>query len=381
MTTVDVAIAGGGLIGLGIAWRCVQRGLTVVVVDPDPGQGASHAAAGMLAPVAEAAYGEEALLRLGQASLARYPAFVAELEAATGLTVGLRTHGTLQVGFDADDLRALDDLHRYRLELGLPAERLTASEARRREPALTPRLRGAVHVPGDHSVDGRAVHHALEVAARKAGVVLVERRAAAVSIQSGRAAGLILDDGSILAARVTINALGAWSSQLDTGGPVPVRPVGGQILRLRGEPLLDGTVRALVRGRSVYLVPIGRLGSDPWRHDELVIGATTEEKGFDSRVTAGGVYELLRDAIEVVPGVTELDLVESLVRFRPATPDNAPILGPGPVEGLILATGHYRNGVLLTPVTADAIADLAAGGPLPEVARGFGLERFGEARS
>jgi glycine oxidase len=369
VTTVDVAIAGGGLIGLGIAWRCVQRGLTVAVADPDLGGGASRAAAGMLAPVAEASYGEEALLRLGQASLARYPAFVAELEAETGLTVGLRTQGTLQVGFDADDLRALDDLHRYHLELGLPAEKLTAGDARRREPALTPRLRGGVHVPGDHSVDGRALHSSLEVAARKAGVLVVSQRATALSIHNGRSAGLELDDGQTLTAPVTVNALGAWSSRLAGGGPVPVRPVGGQILRLRGEALLGGTVRALVRGRSVYLVPIG--------HHEVVVGATVEEKGFDSRVTAGGVYELLRDAIEVVPGVTELDLVESLVRFRPGTPDNAPILGPGAVEGLILATGHYRNGVLLTPVTADAIADLAAGGPLPEVARGFGLDRFG----
>jgi glycine oxidase len=365
-----VVIAGGGLIGLGIAWRCARRGLAVTVVDPDAGQGASRAAAGMLAPVAEASYGEERLLRLCQDSLARYPGFVAELEAAAGDAVGLRTSGTLQVGFDADDMRALDELHRFHLELGLPAERLTTGDARRREPALTPRIRGAMYVAGDHSVDGRALHRALGTAAAKAGVTFDHRRAAAVLVEAGRAAGLVLDDGTELRGGTTVNALGAYSPQLGGGAPLPVRPVGGQILRLRGEALLDGTVRALVRGRSIYLVPLGT--------DELIVGATVEEKGFDSRVTAGGVYELLRDAIEVVPGVTELDLAETMVRYRPGTPDNAPILGGCDLPGLVLATGHYRNGVLLTPVTADAIADLVTTGSLPEVAQGFGLDRFRE---
>jgi glycine oxidase len=376
--TVDVVIAGGGLIGLGIAWRCAQRGLSVTVVDPDAGRGASQAAAGMLAPVAEASYGEERLLRLCQDSLARYPAFVAELQAAVGDpnrdpigdkgTVGLRTNGTLQVGFDADDMRALDELHRFHQELGLPAQRLTAGDARRLEPGLTPRIRGAVHVPGDHSVDGRALHRTLWTAAEKAGVTVDRRRATAVAVEAGRAVGLVLDDGGMLRGTTTVNALGAWSQQLAGGPAVPVRPVGGQILRLRGEPQLDGTLRALVRGRSVYLVPLGA--------DELIVGATVEEKGFDSRVTAGGVYELLRDAIEVVPGVAELELAETLVRYRPGTPDNAPILGACELPGLVLATGHYRNGVLLTPVTADAIAELVARGSLPDVAEGFGLDRF-----
>jgi glycine oxidase len=366
----DLVIAGGGLIGLGVAWRCAQRGLAVTVVDPAAGQGASRAAAGMLAPVAEASYGEERLLRLGQDSLARYPGFVAELEAAAGEPVGLRTNGTLQVGFDADDMRALDDLHRFHLELGLPAERLTAGDARRREPALTPRIRGAVYVAGDHSVDGRALHRTLATAAGKAGVTFDRRRAAAVLVEAGRAAGLVLDDGTGLRGTTTLNALGADSPRLPGGPPLPVRPVGGQILRLQGDPLLDGTVRALVRGRTVYLVPFGT--------DGIIVGATVEEKGFDSQVTAGGVYELLRDAIEVVPGLTELRLAETLVRYRPGTPDNAPILGACDLPGLILATGHYRNGVLLTPVTADAIADLVTTGSLPDVARGFELDRFRE---
>jgi glycine oxidase len=372
--SADVIIAGGGLIGAGIAWRAVQRGLTVRLVDPEPGAGASRVAGGMLAPVTEATYGEERLLRLCQDSLRRYPSFVAELEAATGASVGLRTTGTLLVGFDADDMRALDELHRYHRELGLPAQRLTPGEARRLEPGLTPRLRGAVHAGSDHSVDGRALHAALLAALPPQ--TLVRARVAGVAVQSGRAVGVTLADGSVLNGETVVLALGARSADLPGAPALAVRPVGGQILRVRGldgEPLVQQTVRALVRGRSVYLVPIGA--------DQVIIGATSEEKGWHSRVTAGGVFELLRDATEVLPGLAEAELTETLVQFRPGTPDNAPILGPTELPGLIAATGHYRNGVLLTPVTADAIAELLATGALPEVASGFAAARFASVHS
>jgi glycine oxidase len=365
----DVAIAGGGLIGLAIAWRCAQRGLSVVVADEAPGSGASYAAAGMLAPVAEAAYGEEALLQLGRASLERFPAFAAEVHRASGLDVGLRTAGTLVVGFDADDMRALDALHAYQLELGLATFRLTPSEARRREPSLTPRLRGALQVTGDHSVDARALHAGLLAAAEAAGVRLVRTRVDRINVDSGRATGLCLADGTRLDAGTVVLALGAWSGSLPGAPALPVRPVKGQILRLAGaEGLLDGTVRALVRGRQVYLVP-GPGG-------RLIIGATVEDKGFDATVTAGAVHDLLREAIDVVPGVAELELRETLARWRPGTVDNAPLLGPSALPGLVLATGHYRNGVLLTPVTADIIAEVVAGGTLPELAAGFRADRF-----
>jgi glycine oxidase len=370
----DVVIAGGGLIGAGIAWRSVQRGLTVALVDPDPGSGASHAAGGMLAPVTEATYGEERLLRLCQESLRRYPAFVADLQAATGRPVGLRTGGTLLVGFDADDMRLLDDLHRYHRELGLPASRLTPGEARRIEPGLTPRLRGAVHAASDHSVDGRALQAALLAALPPDAVI--RQRVTAITVESGRAVGLGLADGSVLRGGTVVLALGAASAALPGAPALPVRPVGGQILRaqaLDGEPLLHSTVRALVRGRSVYLVPLGS--------DGVIIGATSEEKGWHSRVTVGGVFELLRDATEVLPGLAEAELTETLVQFRPGTPDNAPILGQTELPGLVVATGHYRNGVLLTPVTADAIAELLVTGALPEVAQGLGAGRFGTVHS
>jgi glycine oxidase len=365
----DVVVAGGGLIGLSVAWRSAQRGLSVTVVDEAPGTGASYAAAGMLAPVTEAAYGEESLLRLCLASLERYPDFVAELARAGGIEVGLRTAGTLVVGFDEDDVRALGALHTYQQELGLHAERLTGREARRKEPSLSPRVRGGLHVPGDHSVDPRQLHRALLAAAASVGVRIMRSRVEAVRVVDGRATGLRLAGGEELAGEAVVLALGAQSASLHGVPPLPVRPVKGQILRLRGAAgLLAGTVRALVRGRQVYLVPS--------TGDGLVVGATVEDRGFDPTVTAGGVHDLLHDAIDVVPGVSELELVETLARWRPGSADNAPVLGPSGLPGLVLATGHYRNGVLLTPVTGEAIAELLASGSLPALAKPFTVDRF-----
>jgi glycine oxidase len=368
----DVAVAGGGLIGLATAWRAAQRGLSVTVVDDSPGTGASAAAAGMLAPVTEAGYREEALLRLGLASVQRWPAFAADVEAASGTPVGLRTAGTLVVGFDEDDVRELTALHAFQTELGLAAERLTPRESRRREPSLTPRVRGGLLVAGDHSVDGRALHAALLRAAEDTGVRLVRDRVTALRVDGGRAAGLETAGGASVVAGSVVLALGAHSGRLPGVPPLPVRPVKGQILRLAGATdLLEGTVRALVRGRQVYLVP--------YAGDRLIVGATTEDRGFDPTVTAGGVHDLLHDAIDVVPGISELELVETLARWRPGTPDNAPLLGPGPLPGLVLATGHHRNGVLLTPVTAEVTAELLATGTLPELAAPFTADRFAAA--
>jgi glycine oxidase len=366
----DVLVAGAGVVGLSVAWRAAQRGLAVTVVDDAPGTGASYAAAGMLAPVAEAAYGEQPLVELSRASLALYPAFVSELAEASGRSVHLRTAGTLLVGFDEDDVRELDRTHAFHLELGLDAARQTPRACRAQEPALTPRLRGGVRIAGDHSVEPRGLHAALLAAATAAGVTLVRRRIAELVLEQGRAVGVRLEDGQVPRAASTVLALGAWSGRLP-GVPdqsVPVRPVKGQILRLRGTPLLQGTVRALVRGRSVYLVP--------YDEDRLVVGATVEEQGFDPRVTAGAVLDLLRDATEVVPGLTELELVETLARWRPGTPDNGPLLGPSSVPGLVLATGHYRNGVLLAPVTAQAVTDVLVGQPLAGPAAAFAGDRF-----
>lgn len=373
----DVIVVGGGAIGLAVAWRAAANGLDVTMTDDNPGRGASWVAAGMLAPVTEAHYGEEALVRLHLAAVARWPTFAAELAETTGHDIGLRTDGTLAVARDADDLRALEALARFQRSLGLVAERLRARECRQLEPLLHPRVRGGLFAPGDHQVDTRRLVRALLVAVERAGVRVVRRRVAAVDLATQvdrRVAGVRLDDGTSIAAGTVVLTAGSRSGKI-AGLPAdtvpPVRPVKGQILRLgtdaRG-PHLARSVRGLARGRSVYLVP---------RADgELVIGATVEEQGDDTTVTAGAALELLTAAVDVVPGVAEAELVETSAGLRPGTPDNAPVLGPSPVDGLVLATGHYRNGILLTPVTADAVVTYITGGTLPSVAAPFTLARF-----
>ncbi|MEW6474907.1 MAG: glycine oxidase ThiO [Actinomycetota bacterium] len=376
--SADALIVGGGVIGLSVAWRLAQRGLTVTVVDDDPAGGASRAAAGMLAPITEAHFGEEALTALNLESARRWPAFAAEVEAATGAAVGYRTEGTLAVAFDDDDLAVLTELRAYHERLGLPGQRLRGRECRALEPLLSPLVRGGIFVESDHQVETRALTAALLVAAERSGVTLVRRRAARLDLDGNgerRAVGVTLDSGEQLRAPVTVLAAGCWSATLP-GLPAavrpPVRPVKGQILRLRPAdrhaPRLSCTVRGLRRGRSIYAVP---------RADgRVVVGATCEEKGWDTTVTAGAVRELLEDATEVVPALGEFELAETLARLRPGTPDNGPILGPSALPGLLLATGHYRNGVLLAPLTADAVADAVVGGTMPAVAEPFAAHRF-----
>lgn len=376
--TADVAIVGGGTIGLAIAWRAAQRGLDVVLADPEPGRGASWAAAGMLAPVSEVEYEEEHLLDLALASAAAWPDFAAELSAAADLDVGYRDCGTLFVGRDADDMAVLDALLDYQRRLGLDVERLGGSQTRELEPLLDPSVRGGLLTAEDHAVDNRRVVTALQAAAVGAGAELVHDVADRIVVDGGRARGIQVGDGGRIDAGSVVVAAGAHSRDLpglpDAARP-PVRPVKGELLYLRamgdrlgGEPFIRHNVRAVVRGRHVYLVARG--------DGRYVLGATAEERGFDTTVTVNGVWSLLRDAREILPSITELELLETTAGLRPGSPDNAPVLGPTPVDGLVLATGHYRNGVLLTPVTATAIVDLLVEGHLPDVAKGFTLDRF-----
>ena len=373
-TSDEVVVVGGGLIGLAIAWRCAQRGRSVLVVDPAPGTGASHAAAGMLAPVTELHYGEEGLLRLNLLSARRYPAFVAELEDAARATVGYRTEGTIAVGLDLDDRAVLTELQAFQTSLGLDVEALTAREARRLEPMLDPGIRSALHVRSDHSVDNRRLVTALLGAARSSGVRMVRERADELISDDSGVRG-VRAGGVVHPAATVVLAAGCWSGMIDglpDGVLPPVRPVKGQILRLQVPPsygtVLTRTVRGFVRGSGVYLVP---------RADgEIVIGATVEERGFDDVVTAGAMYEVLRDARTLVPAVTELAVIEFTAGLRPGSPDNAPLIGPTRLPGLVVATGHFRNGVLLAPVTADLVADLLTTGSLPEDAAAFTPERF-----
>ncbi|WP_245956047.1 FAD-dependent oxidoreductase [Nonomuraea fuscirosea] len=421
-------IVGGGVVGLSVAWRLARAGRQVTVVDPAPGRGASYAAAGMLAPVSEVTYTEAPLLRLGVASLRRWPAFAAELTEDAGLAgptpgedrdagpgagagraspgsgagnglagggaaggdplaLDLRSEGTLDVAFGADDLAALDELAAFMDKLGLPVERLTGRECRRLEPMLAPSVRGGLLAPGDAWVDPRRVTAALLTALERRGAEVVRARVTELLREGDRVTGVRLappepygtgnggtgnggtgnggtgnggghgevrpgarattgaetraeTSADIRAERVILTA-GAWSGEL---AEVPVRPVKGQIMRLRSpQPLLNRCVRGTVHGSSVYLVPRG--------DGELVVGATQEEMGFDTRVTAGGLYELLRDARELVPGITELEVADVVAGLRPGTPDNLPVIGPSGTPGLTFATGHHRGGVLLAPLT------------------------------
>jgi glycine oxidase len=378
---VDVAIVGGGVIGLSIAWRAAQQGQRVLVADPLPGSGATHAAAGMLTPIAEAAYAEREIFGLGQESLRRYAGFVAELQAATGLPTGFRQTGTLQVAYDADDYAVLAETRLLQESFGVQLLQLTARECRAAEPMLDPAVRGGLLAPDDGSIDPRLLAVALLRAADGAGARIVRQSVTEIICNAGRADRVRLADDSVVPASWIVLAAG-WESALIPGLPdgiaPPVRPVKGQIIRLRTTPVMDAaglppgllqrTVRGTVRGSSVYLVPR--------ENGELVVGATQEELGRDTTVTAGGVWELLRDARTLVPGITELEVADIVAGLRPGTPDNAPIIGPSELPGLVLATGHFRAGVLLAPVTADTVAAfLRTGTPDPSW-RAFAVGRF-----
>jgi glycine oxidase len=359
---VDVAVVGGGVIGLAVAWRARERGLSVLLVERDlVGRGASPVAAGMLAPVSEVEFGASGrgALELALRSAQLWPSFAGELAELTGVAVGLRRSGTLMVARDADEARELERQLAFRESLGLRALRRRASEAREREPALATTVRMALEVPDDHSLDPRSAVRALRAACERSGVEIVEHADAAEPLSDStdeRIVGVRVRGDRRRAAQVVL-ATGAWSGLLD-GLPdharVPVRPVKGQTLRLR-DPAGPGLLQGAVRCHGVYIVP-----RDDGRY---VLGATVEERGFELEATAGAAYELLRAAHELVPGISELHLEEVCVGLRPGTPDNAPIIGRGACDGLIWATGHYRNGILLTPLTAELVVDVLTAEP------------------
>ena len=373
----NVVVIGAGVIGLGIAWRLAARGVPVAVLDKGTaGAGASHAAAGMLAACCEAEPGEDALITLGRESQARWPAFAAELEQASGMEVGLRSEGTLVVALTADDQARLNHQLLFQQKLGLPLQWISAAETRRREPHLAGKLAGAVFSPEDTQVDNRKLAAALRVAAEAAGASISEHRAvSAISSPGGRVDGVVFADGTKAAADVVVLAAGAWSRGIAGLAPElrpPVRPIKGQMLALRMDaaaPLLNHVVWA----PGAYLVPR--------RDGRMLIGATVEEKGYDASLTAGGILTLLEAAWRAVPAVEELPIDEMWVGHRPGSRDDAPILGTGPIEGLVYATGHHRNGILLTPITADAIARLVLDGVAEPAIRPFGIERFGSLRA
>lgn len=373
-TPADLVVAGGGVIGLAIAWRAAEAGLAVAVVDPAPGRGASWAAAGMLAPVGEAQFGEDALARLNVAAARAWPDFAHDLEGATGRTVDYQATGTLLVAVDPSDREATDDVLGYRLALGLTARRLTSRECRAAEPLLAPGIRGGVELPEDHQVDNRRVVEALLDACRAATVSFVDDEVAEVTSDAGGVTGVALRHAGRLRSPTVVLAAGCRSGQVggvpDAFRP-PVRPVKGLTVRLLAPgdaPRLARSVRGLVHGRSCYLVP---------RPDgTVVVGATVEERGFDLSVQVGPVVDLLDDARRLVPALDEYELSETTTGLRPGSPDNAPIVGATGLDGLLVATGHFRNGILLSAVTADAVAAWLTGQPAQAEWAPFSPARF-----
>jgi glycine oxidase len=375
----DVVVVGGGVIGLACAWRLSQRGAEVAVLERgEPGGGATRVAAGMLAPVGELTFGEPDLLELTLAAARLYPEFVAELEAGTGQSTGYERLGALHVALDRDEAAQLRRVHDLQRSLELDAEWLSTRQCRELEPGLAPSFYGGVLAAGEAAIDPRALTEVLLAACRDEGVEvwtgtevvdgifedqrLVGIRARRVDIGdakgqlsthtvSNRPFDLEVRGGSI------VLAAGAWSGAADwlpEDIRPPVRPVKGQVVELRSRDA-EPPARHILASERVYLVP---------RADgRLVVGATVEEMGFDTTVTAGGVHELLREAYRLLPDVAEMELVGATAGLRPGTPDNLPLVGPGEIDGLILATGHYRNGILLAPLAAQVIAEQLSGVP------------------
>ncbi len=367
----SVAIVGAGVCGLGIGWRLAQAGAAVTVFDKgEAAHGATWAAAGMLAGGVETEPGEEPLLALAREAQRRWPGFSREIEDATGRTVGYRDEGTIVAAPTRDDLARLRHSYDFQTGLGIELDWLTPAEARAFEPYLRPGLAGAVRSPHDHQVDNRLLGTALADAFAEAGGTLRERtEVEEIVVEAGRATGVRVD-GRVQRADIVVLAAGAWSRRVpglpDDALP-PVRPLKGQALALRMDPA-EPILRHVLWAPGIYLVP---------RTDgRLLIGATVEEKGFDDSLTAGGVFALIEAAWRALPAVEELPIDEMWVGFRPGSRDDAPILGTGSVDGLVLATGHHRNGILLAPVTADLVAELILTGESDPALAPFAPGRF-----
>lgn len=373
---VDVLIVGGGVIGLSLAYELLRRERSVLLLERHRvASGATAAAAGMLAPVSEAEEAQPVLVTLAQDSLRRFPEFVRGIEQLSGSSCAYRSEGTLWVALDRDDEAELGHLHATLAQKGLAARELRAAELQEIEPRLTRRALGGLFVAGDHQIDPRALCRGLEGAVLSLGGRLLEGfTVEALEVQGRRVGGVWGrnrgGEAFFTKAGCVVLAAGAWSEEtLRCARPkLGVRPVKGQLLRLRGQPLL----RHVVRTPHVYLVP---------RADgELLVGATAEEMGFDLTPTAGAVMDLLRQAWRLLPAIYDLELAEVSVGLRSAVSDQLPVIGADSgSKGLFLALGHYRNGVLLAPATAQHLARWLCEGAMPAELEPFQPARLGEA--
>ena len=365
----DVLVVGGGAIGLALALRLLESGASVRVLERDrPGGGATRAAGGMLAPLGEAPE-PGPFLRAGLDSLARWPAFARTVEDASGTSVHFRRTGKLVVALDAAGVKRLRDRAEWIREGGHEIELLDGDAARRLEPGLAETVREALLLPSDSHVDNRRLGPALAAAVEEAGGrILTGSEVEGLRTRGGRAIGVRLQDGTERSAEVVVIAAGAWSGTLE-GLPraMPVRPVRGQMIRLR---LDEPGPRRLVTGPGAYLIP--SVGGA-----ELVVGATEEEAGFDERTDPESLRGLHESAGRMFPALGDAERMESWAGLRPGSADDLPILGPDPeVGGLFWATGHYRNGILLTPFTAEVVAESILTGDLAREWHAFSPKRF-----
>ncbi len=372
----DVVLVGAGVIGLASAWACARRGMDVCVLERDrPAAGATGVAAGMLAPVGEASWGEESVLSLNRNSLERWSKFAQDLEAETGLQVEFGAGGALHVALDRDEAEELQRRHRLHRSVGLDSDWLSGRECRELEPGLATAVRGGTHVPGEASVDPRRLTAALLAALEGLGAQVHSGAEVVDAERNGGDWALRTADGRRFGGAAVVLCAGSWSGRpewVPADSRPPVRPVKGEILALRGRPD-EPVCHRIVAGERVYMVP---------RTDgRVIVGATMDERGFDLTVTAGGVHELLREAYRLIPEVAELELVEMAAGLRPGTPDNAPLIGWSATQGLLIATGHHRNGVLQAPITAESVAALLADEDAPVDLAPFSPLRFAADRT
>lgn len=365
-------IVGGGINGLSIGWRLAQSGYAVTVMESgEAGHGATWASAGLLAPhIVVSSPMEEQRSRLVLASHKMWADFARELEEASGMSIGYRTEGSLVT---ACDEAGLDHLHEHialQKQWGIDLQLLSGDEARKLEPQISTDVIAAVFSPIDHQVDNRLVAQALKMALLRAGGDLREHTPVTEIVIEDNMIRGVRADHELLSADCVILAAGAWSQTI-SGLPAvalpPVRPVKGQILAVQMPPDAP-LVRHLIWGHDVYMIP--RLDG------RLIIGATVEEQGFDTRLTAGGVLGLLQSGCATIPAVRDLPIHEMWVGLRPGSADDAPILGPTPIQGLIVATGHFAHGIVLAPITAQAISHLVLTDETLDSIRPFSLSRF-----
>jgi glycine oxidase len=347
MKKYDAAVAGGGVIGGAIALELARAGLRVAVFEKQqPGQEASWASAGILSPAPENP-GMVALVPLGKASLALYPEYVAQVEEISGESTGFRPKGTIEALFSADMKAELSTIIALHHGLGLKAEPLRAEDARELEPALSEEVEAAVLRPEEASVDNRALTAAILEAARRNGAEIFSGNGAKAIWREGhRCAGLVLQNERV-EAEWTIIAAGCFSATIEGIAPyAPVRPAKGQMAALRADGL---KMERVLWSEKIYLVP---------RNDgRILAGATVEYAGFDKRATAGGIEKILSAAIDLAPGLANARIEETWAGLRPDSPDHLPILGPTDIDGLLMATGHFRSGILLTPITARLVRE------------------------